>query len=114
MNIVSLKGTHLELTDAIQTYVTTKVQSVQKFVDDYGAAAELAIECGRTSNHHNKGDVFQCHMTLQIPGTVLRAERTGPDLYEAIDLVKDELIRQIKDYKGRVADRERGVRPDKA
>ncbi|TAK03624.1 ribosome-associated translation inhibitor RaiA [Patescibacteria group bacterium] len=114
MKLISIKGTQIELTDAIKDYVNVKLEAIEKFTTDFGEAAQISIECGRTSGHHNKGNVYRCEMNLQVPGKLLRAEREAEDLYEAIDFVKDELIRQIKDHKGILADAHRGSRPDKA
>ncbi|OGL66399.1 ribosomal subunit interface protein [Candidatus Uhrbacteria bacterium RIFCSPHIGHO2_01_FULL_63_20] len=112
MQLISLKGTQIELTDAIKDYVDVRLKAIEKFTTDFGMA-EISVECGRTSGHHNKGNVYRCEMTLQVPGKVLRAQREAEDLYEAIDLVKDELVRQVKDYKGILSDSHRGARPDK-
>lgn len=113
MQLISLKGTHIELTDAIKGYVDAKLSAIEKFTTDMGVA-EISVECGRTSEHHNKGNVYRCEMNLQVPGKLLRAEREAEDLYAAIDLVKDELVRQVKDHKGILSDAHRGPRPDKA
>jgi putative sigma-54 modulation protein len=45
---------------------------------------------------------------------VLRAEETAEDLYEAIDLCRDDLQRQVKKYKGRLQDKsQKAQRPGK-
>jgi len=114
MKIVSIKGTNLELTDAIKEYLNKKLESIEKLTSHFEPMAEIAIEVGRTSMHHNKGDVHRAEMNLQVPGSLLRSECTAEDLYEAIDLCKDELTRQLKEYKDLHMERERGgQRPDK-
>lgn len=114
MNVISLKGTNMELTDAIKEYVDQKLEAIEKLTARFDPVAELSIECGRTSNHHNKGDVYRCEMNMHVPGADLRAERDADDLYAAIDLCKDELVRQLKDEKEQRADRDqRAQRPDK-
>ncbi len=113
MQITSLKATNIELTDAIKEYVEKRLESLEKLSASFEPAASVAVEVGKSSNHHNKGPFMRCEFTLQVPGTVMRAEEEREDLYESIDAAKDDLARQLKDYKGRLTDAHRGPRPDK-
>ena len=114
MKIVSIKGTNMELTDGIKEYINKKLDAVEKLTKHFDPAVELSIEVGRTSTHHNKGDVHRAEMNLSVPGGLLRSECTANDLYEAIDLCKDDIVRQLKEYKDVHQERERGgQRPDK-
>ncbi len=114
MRIVSLKGTGLELTDAIKTYVDEKVESLLKLCESFDPADELRIEVGKTTKHHAKGPYFFAEMQLHVPGQDLRAVEEAEDLHEAIDLAKDHLKRQLKEYKDRLVDRtQKGARPGK-
>ena len=113
MTLTSLKSTNLELTDAIRTYVEEKLEMLEKLTTDFEPAAEISVEVGKTTNHHQKGQVFRAEMMLQIPGQLIRAESTREDLYEAIDTVKDDLKRQLNDYRERLHDHKKAVRPGK-
>jgi len=114
MRLISLKATNMELTDAISAYVESKLEAIEKLTQDFEPVAEIAIEIGKTSNHHAKGPFFYAEMTLHIPGEVLRATQLAEDLYESIDLVKDEMRRQVKDYKDILSDKNQKIeRPDK-
>ncbi len=114
MKVISTKATGIELTDAIANYVNEKLAAIEKLTQDFEPVVEVLIEVGKTTKHHNKGPFFYAEMTLRIPGEVLRASHEAEDLYEAIDLVKDELRRQVVDFKTRLSDRTRKARrPDK-
>lgn len=114
MTISSFKGTNLEITESIRGYVDEKLSAIVKITGDFEPAVEIAVECGKSTNHHNKGPYFRCEMNLTLPGKMLRAEREAEDLYEAIDAVKDELRRQVKDYKTQLIDKKhKVVRPGK-
>lgn len=103
----------MEITDAIRAFVEEKVQVLEKMTEDW-QPAELRIEVGKTTNHHAKGPYFKAEMQLSIPGEVLRATEEAEDLYESIDKVRDNLRRQLKEYKERIQDRsQRGMRPGK-
>jgi len=104
----------MDLTDAIRAYVNEKLEAIDKLTQDFGTAAELRIEVGKTTNHHAKGPHFRAEMQLSVPGEVLRAVEEAEDLYESIDKVKDQLRRQLKNYKERLIERSQHVvRPDK-
>jgi putative sigma-54 modulation protein len=97
---IDIKGTNMELTEAIKDYVNEKIGGLEKFFDNI---IEAKVEVGKTSNHHQKGDVFRAEVNLDVPEKyVLRAEAVREDLYMAINEVKDDLQRQIKKYKEKI------------
>ncbi|MCX6744739.1 MAG: ribosome-associated translation inhibitor RaiA [Candidatus Parcubacteria bacterium] len=94
---IDIKGTNMDLTPAIKDYVNEKVGSLEKFFDQ---ALIARVDVGRTSNHHQKGDVFRAEININVPQKqLLRAEAVRDDLYVAINEAKEELERQIKKYK---------------
>lgn len=94
---IDIKGTNMELTEAIKDYVIEKIGSLEKFFDNI---IEARVDVGKTSNHHQKGDVFRAEVNLQVPEIgILRAEAIREDLYMAVNEVKDDLQRQLKKYK---------------
>ncbi len=113
MNVISVKGTNLDLTEAIKNYLDKKLASLEKLVQDFEPVAEVMVEVGKSSKHHNKGPYMRCEFTMHVPREVLRAEGEREDLYEAIDVVTEELKRQIKTFKDRLQDKHRGPRPGK-
>ena len=103
MKIV-IKGTNLELTDALKSYVEEKVGHLERYWDEI---LEARVELDR-STHHQTG-FFRCEVNLDVPQKhVLRAESVQPDLYAAIDAVIPKLREEIEKIKGkqRVKDRE--------
>jgi putative sigma-54 modulation protein len=98
MRITKIMGTNLELTDAIRDYVEEKTMSLEKFCEDV-SPCDLAVEVGKTSERHQKGDIWRCELMLTLPGKTLRTERVTDDLYSAIDTAKDDLKRQLVEYK---------------
>ncbi len=114
MRIVSLKGTNIELTDAIKTYVEDKVEMLKKLTSSFGDAVEMRAEVGKSTNHHAKGPFMRAEMQVHLPGKVVRAVEEAEDLYAAIDKAKDQVRRQIKDYKEKARDAmQRAERPGK-
>lgn len=98
MRITEIQGTNIELTEAIRNYVTEKVESIERFTKRFDPC-DVAVEVGKTSEHHNKGDVFFAEMNITVPGDVVRAHAERDDLYAAIDEAKDDVKRQLVDRK---------------
>lgn len=95
-----VKATNIELTEAISDYVEKKIGVLEKIIaKDLEALAE--IEVGKTSHHHNKGDVFRAEVNLTMGDKQLRSVAVENDLYKAIDKVKDGIVREVKNAKGR-------------
>lgn len=96
-----MKATGFELTEAIAAYAEEKVRHMEKFLESVQLPHRARIEVERTTNHHNKGDVYRAEVMLELPGKTLRAEAQADELYAAIDAVKDILERQVIQYKER-------------
>ncbi|HBR80300.1 MAG: Sigma 54 modulation protein/ribosomal protein S30EA [Candidatus Uhrbacteria bacterium GW2011_GWE2_45_35] len=113
MRIISTKATNMEMTEAIKTYVEEKLLSLEKLMVDFRPEPEVSIELGKTSDHHSKGPFFFAEANLIVPGQILRARTEVEDLYEAIDLMKDDLRRQVVEFKEKLVGSKHEPRPDK-
>lgn len=89
----------MDLTDAIRDYVFEKVGYLEKFLT---ADATAFVEVGKDSNHHNKGeDIYLAEVQIKSKyGNYFNRQYAG-DLYAAVDLVKEELQRDISKNKDR-------------
>jgi ribosomal subunit interface protein len=98
MNI-STKATNIELTPALRDYAEKRLSGVVKFT---GGDADIAIEIGKTTGHHHKGEYFRAEANVITPlGRQYRAVSDKTDLYEAIDDVRNELVRELTHDKDR-------------
>lgn len=113
MQITAIKATNMEMTEAIEAYVREKLEVVDKLMIDFRPEPEAAVELGKTSTHHANGPFFFAEITMTVPSNVLRARTEAEDLYEAIDLMKDDLRRQVVDIKEKMVDAHHEPRPDK-
>lgn len=114
MRIISIKGTNMPLTDAIKARVEEQVQTLEKLTTWFEPAAELTVEVGKSTKHHANGPFYKAEFQMHVPGLELRASTQEEDLYHAIVVARDQIRRQLKDYKTKLKDKhERGGRPDK-
>ncbi|MBP6948906.1 MAG: ribosome-associated translation inhibitor RaiA [Candidatus Pacebacteria bacterium] len=98
MHII-ITGVHMEMTDAIRTYATEKMNTLEKFVPKDDTSAKLTLELSKTTNHHTHGDVFQAEADLRMRGKTITLRSTQDDLYKAIDILKDMLSRELSSHK---------------
>jgi ribosomal subunit interface protein len=95
---INIKATKIDLTDAIHAYVQEKMDMLEKYLGDV-QVINCDVEVGLVVGGQNKGEIHRCEVNLEVPGEIIRVEKTSEDLYKAIDKVKDHLPRSIKKYK---------------
>lgn len=104
MHII-ITGVHMEMTEAIRNYAMEKMRTLEKYVPAGDTSGKLTIELSRTTNHHAHGDVYQAEGILHMRGKESTQRTTQDDLYKAIDVLKDMLVRELAE--GR--DKERSI-----
>jgi len=91
---IDLKTKNFEITPSIKTYLQQKLDSLDKFLPkDESIFAD--VELAKITKHHQKGDIFKAEVNLMILGRLIRVVAEKWDLRVAIDVVKDELQREI-------------------
>ena len=91
-----VRGKNLEVTQALKEYVLKHEKKITKYFDsEINLQAMLAVEKERRS----------VELTLKVDGVVLRVVEGNEDMYAAIDVVFDKMVRQIHKYKTRIARR---------
>lgn len=94
----NIKASNFQLTPAITEYIEKKLVMLEKYLGDLQPiACDFQVEM--ITRHHQKGDIFRAEINLELPGELLRIEKTEPDLYKAIEKVKDHLAQMIIKYK---------------
>lgn len=96
---INIKAINIELTPAISSYVEKKVSAIGKYLETGNVLAQ--VEVGKSTKHHKEGHVFKAEVHITGPGLDLYAISEQTDLYAAIDLVKDEIVRNTLHLKGK-------------
>ncbi len=91
----NIRGNKIEVTEAINDYITSKVSKLEKYLDDNDKVEAKALISTR-------GKDQKVEVTIWSGKYNIRAEEVNPDLYAAIDLVVDKLERQFKKYRGKL------------
>jgi ribosomal subunit interface protein len=115
MKIV-IKSTNIELTSALRSFIEEKINDLEKFAkvfqeEEYFGKflgkgkpkVEAWVEIAKETKHHRKGKVFCAECQMRFPRRSIRATAESDDLRSAVVQVKDDLQRQLKQYKGKIA-----------
>ena len=94
---IKIKATNITIDEALKEFTLEKVSSLERFLNN-SEHLLAEVELSKTTEHHQKGDIFRAEVQIQVPGKLLRAESTRTDLKIAIVEVKDQLQVQIKKY----------------
>ncbi|MEK7564778.1 MAG: HPF/RaiA family ribosome-associated protein [Patescibacteria group bacterium] len=97
---IILKSTNFSLTSSVSEYVDSTLMPLEKLVQGFGET-EMRVEVGRSTFHHNKGEVFFAEANISIGKNLLRSRTEALSVQAAIDEVKDELKNEILKFKGK-------------
>ncbi len=100
MNI-NIKTTNIDLTPAISDYVSKRLEKLEKVIDKKDTSIICDVEIGKTTDHHQKGDIFRAEIHLVGRGLNAYASSEKADLFSAIDAVKYEVYETISSDKGK-------------
>ena len=95
MDII-IRGSKLEVTDAMESYAKEKLERLNKYLEDVDNIKATVV--AKVHGHLNTVEV-----TIPLKNFILRAEEVQDDYYAAIDTVIDKLERQIRKNKTRIA-----------
>lgn len=98
---INIKGTNLSVSPDISAYLDEKLKSVTKLIDQSDETAIFDIELGRTTRHHQTGDIFRAEINLHRRDGNSRAVSETGDIFSAIDLVKDQILDELRGAKGK-------------
>ena len=97
MNL-TISGHHLEVTPALRTYVTTKLDRLTRQFGQVGdVKVLLSVEKQKEKEKRQRAE---CN--IHVKGSDLFAESSHEDLYAAVDELVDKLDRQVVRHKSKV------------
>ena len=102
---LTITGRKINLRDSFKERVEKKFTRFDKFFDE-SADATVTVTMERNR--------YTIEVTIRSNGYIYRAEKTGLDLDEALDLVVDSLSAQIRRNKKKLAKRVKNVNPTEA
>ena len=99
MNL-TISGHHLEVTPALRSYVTGKLDRITRHFDQVvDVKVLLSIE-----NQTEKERRQKAECNIHVKGSDMFAESANADMYAAVDELVDKLDRQVVRHKDRLQD----------
>ncbi len=98
---IDIKGRNVPVTDDLRSHAQRRLTKVSRQVSDL---ARLEIEIFKEPNPR----VADCHVaegTLYLKGVTLRAHDASPELTHSMNLMVDELARQVKRHRDKLRHR---------
>jgi putative sigma-54 modulation protein len=98
---IDIKGRNVQVTDEIRAHTQRRLAKVARQVSDL---ARLEIEIFKEPNPR----VADCHVaeaTLYLKGVTLRARDASPEMLHSLNLMVDELARQVKRHRDKLRHR---------
>ncbi len=97
---LNITGHHIDLTDSLKDYVSTKLQKLERHIDSISnVQVTLSVLKQRQI----------AEATLHISGADIHGTAEHEDMYASIDLLVDKLDRQILKHKEKKVDRAHGA-----
>jgi putative sigma-54 modulation protein len=97
MNL-TISGHHLEVTPALRSYVTTKLDRITRHFDQLvDIKVLLTVE-----NQKEKDRRQRAECNIHVKGSDMFAESSHEDLYAAVDELVDKLDRQVGRHKEKI------------
>lgn len=96
---LSISGHHVDVTDALKTYVEDKLQKLERHYDHI-TNAHVILTVEKLEQ--------RAEATVHISGAEVFADAGCEDMYAAIDKLTDKLDRQILKHKEKVQYRHQG------
>ncbi|MBU2579441.1 ribosome-associated translation inhibitor RaiA [Patescibacteria group bacterium] len=96
---IIIKTKDVDISQSVNQYIEEKIGGLEKLLGKFDPeTVEARVEVGRIKKGQRQGEIFRAEVNLNLGGKLLRAEETGHSLHAAVDLVKDELRRKIRQY----------------
>jgi len=98
---IDIKGRNVPVTDEIRAHLERRLTKVARQVSDL---ARLEVEISQERNPR-VSDSQVAEATLYLKGVTLRARDASPEMLHSLNLMVDELARQVKRHRDKLRHR---------
>lgn len=93
----NVKATNYELTSEIRSMIDQKIQGFDKFINlTENEELLVEVEVGKTTDHHQKGEVYRAEFNLTYNGQLYRADETSEDIRTSLDGAASAIEKQLR------------------
>ncbi len=95
---IDIRGRNVPVTDELREHAEHRLRKVARQVSDL---AQLEIEISQERNPR-VADCYVAEATLYLKGVTLRACDRSGDMHRSVNLIVDELARQVKRHRDKL------------
>lgn len=96
-----IKTTDYEMPREVADYLDEKIDAIQKLLAGDAETARCEVEVGKAIGGVQQGNIWRAEIIVQRDGARHVASARGESVNAAIDVAKDEMLKQIRRSKGR-------------
>lgn len=96
---IRIKGRDYEISSEVQSYLDTRLNAIEKHADAGAKPVRCEVEIGKASGRSQQGKIWYTEIHIDRNGEQYYASAEAESITEAIDTVKDEIIRQLTNEK---------------
>jgi len=97
---INLKATNIEISPGLSSLIEQKLRPLEKLIPDGETDMKCEVELEKLTEHIS-GKIYRVEANLYIAGTMFRGEATEDQVEKAIDVVRNELRREIQRANGK-------------
>ena len=98
---INIKTTNIELTPELSEYLDKRMSAFDKLIDPEDTSVLCTVEVGRTTEHHQHGNVFRAEVNLHTAGHNFRASSEDETIFIAIDEVQKQILKELRREKSK-------------
>src|SRR3989344_3322819 len=98
---LNLKATNMSLNEDIRSYLEKRLSNLGKLIDMDDPAVLIDVELGRSTKHHQSGDIFFAEINIHRGKETFRSVSHRPDIQSAIDNMRDDIAGELSSRKGK-------------
>ncbi len=96
-----IKTTNIPSTPELTEYLERRLSALDKLTVHHEEEVIVDVEVGQTTRHHQSGDIYRAEINVTIGKTVFRAVQETEDLFTSIDVAKDQMLGELRSFKGK-------------
>ncbi len=97
---ITLKAMNLEISPGLSALIDQKLQTLGKLLPPNETDIRCEVEMEK-STEHQTGKIFRVEVNLYVAGVLHRAEACEDQIEKSIDVVRDELKRELQRASGK-------------
>jgi len=91
-----IKTTGVGLTDDVHSYLNKRLSFIEQLINAKDKNVLCEVELSKTTGHHKQGDIYRAEVNLKVGGRNFYAHSEQENINAAIDVVKDEMAKELR------------------